>query len=615
MRLLPLVDATHEAPDAHPLPSYLATAELLRFGEGFYYEEVAEGLPFRWMSLSGRLLWDAAPRARFLELWVHSAFYDGSQQVGFAIGDAPAQQHALLRGWNRLSIAVPAGADSARLAVNKVFPREYYPGDGRELAVQVRSASLHADAARHAHVARQHRNGLVNLRELLDGKVELDSTPPKLGIDIQGACNVKPPCVYCAWDFSKEREGGNVDVPFTRDTLHEWGDFFENSHELVNCSIGEPFMGRNIDELLEAFGDRGKVLEMTTNGQILTDANIRRLLGRNVHLYISLDAATAETYARLRSPRWDQVLDNLRRLVAAKGGPGHLPLIYLVFMPMKANVYEVDAFVRLCKELRIDRLVLRPLNDSEGLDLKWDRAGYRFEYQKEILPWDELVRISGRVAELCRRLGVELSDQLDFGGSMEAQFAEAYAAGRREAAALVEAPAGTAPPAAGAGPPGAMTGSAQPTPASAPVEPRPAPTPQSPPLPPLGAERFPACVEPWTSLYILRRGLRPCCYGGQSIGDMRDYAQAWNSPLVQAIRRDLLAGTFHRYCFDSPDCPIVKKAHEAHALSAREEAHRWLRRAWDRVKRTGYGRPGRIYRQAKAYWITGTGKLRRLTGR
>src|SRR5204863_376413 len=34
------------------------------------------------------------------------------------------------------------------------------------------------------------------------------------------------------------------------------------------------------------------------------------------------------------------------------------------------------------------------------------------------------------------------------------------------------------------------------------------------PLPSLGSERLPACTEPWKSLYILRRGVMPCCYGG-----------------------------------------------------------------------------------------------------
>ena len=102
----------------------------------------------------------------------------------------------------------------------------------------------------------------------------------------------------------------------------------------------------------------------------------------------------------------------------AKGGRGRLPFVYLVFMPMRANVHELDAFVELCAELRADRLVLRPLNASEGIDLVWDREGYHFDYQREMLPFDELVRVSGRVAELCRRLDVPLSDQMDFGGSM-----------------------------------------------------------------------------------------------------------------------------------------------------------------------------------------------------
>ena len=78
-------------------------------------------------------------------------------------------------------------------------------------------------------------------------------------------------------------------------------------------------------------------------------------------------------------------------------------------MPMRANLHEVDAFVELCAELQADRLVLRPLNASEGMDLVFDREGYRFDYQRELLPFDELVRVSGRVAELCRRLGVPLA--------------------------------------------------------------------------------------------------------------------------------------------------------------------------------------------------------------
>ena len=45
-------------------------------------------------------------------------------------------------------------------------------------------------------------------------------------------------------------------------------------------------MMRNFDELLDVFGNTGKVLEMTTNGQILTERNIQKLLDRQIDLYI-----------------------------------------------------------------------------------------------------------------------------------------------------------------------------------------------------------------------------------------------------------------------------------------------------------------------------------------
>jgi MoaA/NifB/PqqE/SkfB family radical SAM enzyme len=389
-------------------------------------------------------------------------------------------------------------------------------------------------------------------------------------------------------------------VPFSTATLEHYGGFFDDTQELVNCSIGEPFMMKNVDELLEQFSSRGKVLELTTNGQILTDTNIAKLLGHNVHLYISLDAATPETYARLRNPTFTRLLDNVRRLVEAKGGKGRLPLVYLVFMPMKANAHEVDAFVKLAAELGADRLVLRPLNDSEGVELKFDRADYHFDYQQEILPFPELVHISGRVAELCRHHDLELSDQMDFGGSLQSQFAKEFEEGRRTAAATL-APANVH-----------VT-----VPVNVP-EPLPVPVPESvpsPPLPSLGEDALPACTEPWTSLYVLRRGTMPCCYGGKPIAPMAGFKEAWNGPLIQDIRRELLKGRFHPYCFDSPDCPIVRKAVQAQELSADQRVRLWAQRAWARWARQGYGLPGHVYRRTKHRALNAAGHVRALLGR
>ncbi|MGE5243129.1 MAG: radical SAM protein [Betaproteobacteria bacterium] len=576
-------------------PLYLATAEPVTFGAGFHDEE-REGLDrYRWMAESGSLRFASAGEPRFMELWVLSEFQDLSQTLTCTSGGESVRLE-LVAGWAPLGLTIPAGADTVELRASKRFPDARHPGDARPLAVRLREPLLHRDPERHARIVGQHENWVRNVREMLDRRVSLDSTPVSLGIDLHGVCNVKPPCVYCEWDYSKDLEGPFVDAPFTPDTLREWGPFFEKSVNLVNCSIGEPFMMKEFDDLLDAFGDGGKVLEMTTNGQILTDRNIQKLLGRPIDLYISLDAGTPETYAKLRNDRFEAILRNLERLIAAKGGPGRYPHVHLVFMPMRINVHELERFVRICASLRVDRLVLRPLNDSPSVALDWERNGYRFEYQKELLPFDELVRVSGRAAELCRQHGVSLADQMDFGGAMGAQFDRLFEEGRqsvaRPAAAPSELPETASAPATA---PVMAPRSAAATETAAPGSSVEAP------LPSLGGERKPACTEPWKSLYILRRGVFPCCYGGTPVAPMDQYREAWNGPLVQAIRAELSEGRFHDYCLRSPACPIVRKSVESRSLPVYQLARVRIRRWWAHVDHATGGAAGKV--QRAVYWV------------
>jgi MoaA/NifB/PqqE/SkfB family radical SAM enzyme len=584
-------------------PAFVATAAEVTFGDGFYEEEPDETQGFRWMSERGRLTFLPDTEPRFLEFWALSEFHDLSQQL--ATNAAP-EPFALVHGWSPISLEIPAGADHLELAANKLFPRAYYPGDGRTLSVRVRAARLHKDPERHEAVRRQFENAVRNVAETLGAHTTLESTPTSLGIDLYGVCNVKPPCVYCEWDYNKDLEGDHVTTPFSRDTLREWGPFFDNAVSLVNCSIGEPFMMKNIDDLLDAFGNNGKVLEMTTNGQILTERNIQKLLGRPILLYISLDAATPLTYSRLRNDTFERILGNLRRLIAAKGGRGGFPKVHLVFMPMRCNVHELEDFVRLCADLGVDRMILRPLNYSPAADLNWDRAGYHFEYQKELLPFEELVRVSGRAARLARELGVPLSDQMDFGGTMRDLFQEEFDKGANEVAPHEPAAAQAPAPAASA-----------PIVPAVPVDspPTAGPSEAGAPLPSLGGDHLPACLEPWKSLYILRRGVLPCCYGGRPIAPMEGYRDAWNSPLMKDIRGELLAGRFHDYCLASPACPIVRKSAESHALPAGQQVRLRLRDVYSRLDHRLWGLPGLVWRPVKRSAQLARGAARRLRRR
>jgi len=86
----------------------------------------------------------------------------------------------------------------------------------------------------------------------------------------------------------------------------------------------------------------------------------------------------------------------------------------------------------------------------------------------------------------------------------------------------------------------------------------------------LGENRLPACLEPWKSLYVLRRGVMPCCYGDRPLAAMGEYRETWNAPVLQDIRRHIARGEFHAYCLGSQSCPIVRKSR--HARDAGEPA-------------------------------------------
>ena len=551
-----------------------STAADARYVSGFYELEEDDFERFRWMGLDGRLEFQPLAEAGFVEFRTWSGFYDLRQHLTLDAGDS-REVFELPHGWWTVSVPAPAGCGSIQLRADRRLPQSARTGDTRQLAVRVAAPRTHRDGARHQTVAGQLRNAIRNTREGLEGRTELKSTPPNLGIDMYGVCNVKPPCVYCDWDFAKALEKDNVEAPFNLDTLGEYGPFFENAASLINCSIGEPFMMKNFDGLLDAFGERNKLVEMTTNGQILTDRNIQKLLGRRIELYVSLDAATAETYAKLRNDTFDRILGNLRRLVAAKGGRSGLPRIHMVFMPMKVNMHELDAFVSLCAELDADRFVLRPLNEM-GDELEWTRAGHQFKYSQERLDFDTLVQLSARAAALCRLQGVPFSNQLDFGGEMEPIFQQAFDEALRETG---EAPAAATPraqvdarsslqsEAEPARPPETDTGTASNDGDET-----------------LGEGKLPACLEPWKSLYILRRGVMPCCYGHEPLGTMGEYRDTWNAPVLKDIRRHIARGEFHSYCLSAQSCPIVRKsrhAPDAYAAAAgkrlRQTPLPWLR--------------------------------------
>ena len=131
----------------------------------------------------------------------------------------------------------------------------------------------------------------------------------------------------------------------------------------------------------------------------------------------------------------------------------------------------------------------------------------------------------------------------------------------------------------------------------------------------LGEGRVPACLEPWKSLYVLRRGVLPCCHGARPLAAMGEYRDVWNAPVLQDIRRHIARGEFHAYCLGSPSCPIVRKSRYARrqyeAAAGPRLRPSTLFGHWTAVARMGF-MPGLKAVDQALFGGTGTALYRRL---
>lgn len=424
-----------ETQDQRDLGILVRTIELLTLkegayilGEGWHDLEFDDIYYFRWTDKRARIF--LSPQVinefKFFRFYADSLFSGFEQKLSVTLDGKAWEAIPLLEKWSLYSLAfekisINTEAGNQRnyheliLSVNKSQTEKHHPSNPRELGVKIRDLEFHNDQDEHENLLYFLHNSLLNYQEMCEGKVVLTSYPPNLGIDIYGKCNIKPPCVYCEWDWMKEAEGDNVNTLVDEKTLEGYNSFFRSARTLINCSIGEPLLNPRLDEILKLTENHHKILEMATNGQSLTSKTTELLLGKNIRLYVSLDAACKETYAKIRNDRWDSIIPNIIKLGQERKKTNNLPIIFMVFMPMRVNRNDLEDYFRLCQKIEADSLILRPLNFLSNTNIEIERAGYTYNYQNELLTQAELKEVFLECEEFSQTYGVRVGSQFEFG--------------------------------------------------------------------------------------------------------------------------------------------------------------------------------------------------------
>ena len=222
--------------------------------------------------------------------------------------------------------------------------------------------------------------------------------PRSLYLETTNRCDSK--CQTCIRTFQSLEPPADL----TLEQVKAIAEQFPVLERVVLHGIGEPLLNREIFEIVAYLKTRAAIVLFNSDAISLTATRALRLIESGLDEYrVSLDAATQQTYRRLRGvDQFERVVTNVRRLVQLERGRSRsAPRVSLWFTASRANLDELLAFVRLAADLSVDEVyVQRLVFNGLGLATAENALHGRLQRQEQA--------VLDQAEELARGLGVAL---------------------------------------------------------------------------------------------------------------------------------------------------------------------------------------------------------------
>lgn len=369
-------------------------------------------------------------------------------------------------------------------------------------------------------------NASLNRVESILGKAFLHSLPRYMTIVLGNGCNID--CVHCYQhkngdDLLRPREVG---AGLRREFLA-----FYPFLETLRLQGGEVFALRGFESLVEdvvaAIAGR-PLISVSTNGTLISESWARRIVEMPWQtLTISLDAATPDTFSRLRrGADLGRVLENIERVQSNRRRlRSWYPNLDAFFVVMRSNFREIPAFLDLLRDLEIHEVSFQTmLVDARNLQREPELHAEQFSDPLEVAELHELLRdvVATRGAAFDRIAWSGMKSLFERFG-LDADFLDEAAntlltdVDRRERR----------------------------------VQRYDRPTPPSWESPvPDGLERLQIeqglCPNPWSTMFVTENGDVSLCFLSEPVGNLYQtpLVGIWNSPQAIAKRSRVLAGRY-----------------------------------------------------------------------
>lgn len=263
--------------------------------------------------------------------------------------------------------------------------------------------------------------------------------PYWLIIDPVNFCNLK--CPFCPTGQERgSRKRAILSFDNFRKIIDEIGPYLIH---IDFCNWGEPFLNRQLPEMIK-YAERHYVdTKVDTNLNLLTEEDAEKIVLSGLDkIIVSIDGITPETYSRYRvGGDFDKVMENLGILVKKKKElKKATPYITWQFLVFRHNEHEVEEAKKIGCDLGVDHVGITKafIGEKDWIPLNEELSNYRQEglgsgYTSDGLkkpqgtmcnwPWEAItMNPNGSVSPCC---SVE-DEKDDFGNIFQQPFREVW---------------------------------------------------------------------------------------------------------------------------------------------------------------------------------------------
>lgn len=195
--------------------------------------------------------------------------------------------------------------------------------------------------------------------------------PSQIIMDITEVCNLA--CIHCPHPTFKKSSlyGARYHtIELNQKMVQEVKEFGQGHTQYIRYTgEGEPLVHPQIFEMLtHAKKDSGVAVTLTTNGMLLNEKRMERLLDTGIDVVdISIDAFSPETYAKIRvNGDLNVTRPNVLRLLAAAKSRGSRTKVVVSYVEQPFNAAETRQFEEYWRDNGADYVVIRRLHSAAG---------------------------------------------------------------------------------------------------------------------------------------------------------------------------------------------------------------------------------------------------------